>query len=78
MPLGLRHPFDLLSPIFLEASTFFSHKDRYQQLACGDAKLLFSVSGGTEDLTKSHEVIREKLSLAFIFFPKEVARGVSN
>lgn len=50
MPLGPRHPFFLVSSIPLEASTFFffKHKGGHQQLACGDAKLLCSVSGWTD------------------------------
>lgn len=70
MPLGLKHPFDLLSPILLEASTFFSQKDRYQQLACGGAKLFSQCLVELINLTRSHEVVREKLSLAFIVFSK--------
>lgn len=71
MPLGLMQPF-LLSSIPFKASTlffFFKHKDGHQQLACGNAEILCSVSGWT-DLTHKKSWDHKNFFLSSIFCSK--------
>lgn len=67
MPLGPRHPFDLLSSILLVKLGTSSWSVGMQ--SCFSQHL-----AGMINLTRSHEVICEKLSLCFHLFSKEGSR----